>query len=879
GEVYRAKDTRLGRTVALKVLPRELSDHAERRERFEREARAISNLNHPHICVVHDVGEAKLEPKSRPRDDGADHSPLVSYLVMEYLEGETLADRLERGPLPLDQIVRYGIQIASALACAHRSGVVHRDLKPANVMLTASGAKLLDFGLATSAAPLPWVSAHNSEPGATTTRQKQRLTAEGVVLGTVHYMAPEQLTGVDTDPRTDIFSFGALLYEMATGRLAFDGSSAVSVIAAILEREPQSIRELEPRLPTQLERIVRTCLAKNPEDRFQTAHDLGLQLEWLPSELDGGDSSAVPRRPRPSRLWIAGAGAALLIAVLFGWLAGRSKPETARMVTAISPPPDATFRFAGDDSGPAVISPDGRHLVFVAADDEGRSLWLRSLQENRAARIPGTRGATFPFWSPDSRTVGFFAEEKLKRVDLDSGPPLELAPAPEGRGGTWSRDGIVVFAPTFDGELMRIDATGGKVSPVTRLDRTRHTTHRWPAFLEDGHRFLFLATNHAVSLRDRSEILLGDLRDPDFQRTVIPSASQAMADGDQLLYVRGETLVAQPFDRQGNVSGLPRPVAESVFVDPTTWRAGFSISGNGMLAHHPGGTSIGTRLVWFDRSGNRLGAVGERALIENVRISPDQRYAATDVGDSITNLWIYDLQTGLRRRLTYTAAADMLPLWSPDGTRIAFSSNRHGAFDLYLRNSDGTAGDTLLVRSRERKVASDWSPDGKYLVFNHGEPTADLWLLPLEGPPEPRPLVATPFDEYTAQFSPDGRWFAYTSHETGQQEIFIAPFPAAAPKWQISSVGGRVPRWRGDGRELFFLTQDDRMMAVTLDLRANVPEISPPRILFRTQVRPLGLSYDVTRDGQKFLINTLGEEGLQPLTLIQHWSARLNGND
>ncbi len=865
GEVYRARDTRLDRTVALKVLPSHLSDNEELRQRFEREAKTISALSHPHICALYDVGN----------QDG------VEYLVMEYIEGETLTDRLAKGPLPTEHVLRYGIQIADALDKAHRQGIVHRDLKPGNVMLTKSGVKLLDFGLAKlrAAAPGGVFSGVSVLP----TQADASLTAQGTILGTFQYMAPEQLEGKDADARSDIFALGAVLYEMATGNKAFVGKSQASLIAAILDSTPAPISTVQPMTPPALDRVVRTCLEKDPEDRWQTAHDVMLELKWI---AEGGSqvgllAPVVARRRSRERLaWIV-AGVLAAGTVALGIVELQRPRSTPRVVRSTVLPPDkGTFHFIGAGAGPVAISPDGRQLAFTARDPAGKDLlWIRPLESLIARPLPATDGATYPFWSPDSRFVGFFADGKLKKIEVAGGPPLSICDAPEARGGSWSRDGNILFEPHFREPIYRVSATGGKPVQVTKFDVSRReTTHRWPFFLPDGRHFLFFSGSHSTgAVSELDAIFVGSL-DGGKPKLLVNARSNAAYAGGHLLFVRQRLLLAQEFDAKGlRTTGEAFPIAERVQDDPGFFTAVFSVSDQGTLAYQESGGTTGlSQLAWFDRSGKKVDVLGDPADYWGPRIAPVGRRVAVGVGDP-GDIWIYDVARRVRTRLTFAAADDYGSTWSPDGTRVAFSSQRSGGGDLYAKVAAGTGADELLVTSKDFKVPNDWSPDGRFLVYvtYQGAPGSkgDLWLLSLSDR-KATPLVHTEFDEVEAAFSPDDNWFAYASNESGRFEVYVQPFPGPGGKWQVSTAGGVHARWRGDGRELFYLAPDGKIMSV--EIRAGQAfEAGVPRALFATSLKSdPGPQYDVSSDGQRFLLNVpVGDESAPPVTLVQNWTA------
>jgi serine/threonine protein kinase len=863
GEVYRARDTRLDRSVAIKVLPAHLADRPELRRRFEREARTVSSLNHPNICVLHDIGS----------ENGVD------FLVMELLEGTTLADRLTKGALPIPEALRYGTEIADALDRAHRQGVVHRDLKPGNIFLARrSGpssppiAKLLDFGLAKTSGPV--VGGDRVGPSMAPTIAP--LTTEGTILGTPQYMAPEQLEGKDADARTDIFAFGALLYEMVTGRRAFQGHTQVSVIAAIIEHDPPPVSSLQPVSPPVLDDLVKTCLAKSPDDRWQSMRDVLLQLKLIADRSGVSATTAALTGPAPSRLRLAWAAAAtLLVASLIMaemLMAGRRTPAATKLSFQVDIP-SLPINFTRS----LALSPDGNHLVGIGSSERGTTLQLRPLgsQETRVLFVSQNVGAgssVYPFWSPDGRFVAFFLIGKLLKVDIVGNPPQELCDAPVGRGGTWNRAGVILFAPAATGPLFQVSDSGGKPVQATELDGSRQeTAHRDPYFLPDGKHFLYLAVS---SKPENSGIYAGSLNSKERKRLLASGSKADFAAPGHILFMRGTTLMGQRFDPDRlELVGDPFRVAEPVAADPGTGTVGFTVSQQGMLAYQTA-ASAERHLLWFNRGGGRLGEVGEPSGNSSPALSPDlQHVAVTKTGD----IWLLDLVRGGSSRLTSDPALDSTPLWSPDGTRIVFNSNRGGrTFDLYVKNSGG-GREELLLKSDYQKYPEDWSPDGRSLLYTEVSPDTgfDLWTVPLTGGRKPQRVVQTPFLDIHGRFSHNGRWIAYASDESGRAEVYVQSFPVTGSKWKVSTAGGAQPRWRHDGKELFFLSLAGEAMAVDISTRkADVLEAGTPRKLF--QANPVAVvqgrnSWDVTPDGQRFLINSGG--AAPPITVVVNWLA------
>jgi len=855
GEVYRARDARLDRTVAIKVLRSPLSDSPELRQRFEREARAVSSLSHPHICALYDVGN----------HEGLD------YLVMEYLEGETLAARIRKGPLGTDDLLRYAMEIADALDLAHRQGLVHRDLKPGNIMLTRAGAKLLDFGLAKLMPPAG--GAHGATSGVTVTSP---LTARGTIVGTYPYMAPEQLEGAETDPRSDIFAFGCLLYEMATGHQAFEGKTQAGVIAAILEREPPSVSTLEPRTPPALDRLIRTCLAKDPGDRRQTMRDVLLDLKWI---SEGRSQAGLPavvaaRRRLGGRLgWIA-AAIFLLAAVALASIHYRSAQKEIRVVRASILAPVNTEYFLLDSfPGPASVSPDGRRLVFAAKEEsQPVQLWVRDLDSDAAHRLAGTEGAAYPFWSPNSHTIGFFADGKLRKIEAAGGQAFTLCDAENGKGGTWNRDGTILFASSAASAIYHVAAAGGEARPVTVIDTTQsRASHRFPHFLPDGRHFLFLARGAGVQGADT--LMVAALDGGVSQPLMLGESNTVYASGHLLFMTQG-TLMARRFDpRRRRFSGEAFPIAENVQYLAGASLGVYSASENGVLVYHAGGRDL-VELTWMDRDGRPIGTLGDPAGYRQPRISPDGRQVAAEIvdpGAGTTDIWICEVERGVRTRFSFDPAADESPLWSPDGSAIIYASARRGHLDLYRKPLAGSGGDEILVQSEHDKNPSDCSPDGRFVLY---DTEGDIWVLPLFGSRRPVPFIQTRFDEDGARFSPDGNWVVFASDLSGRWEVYLTPFRGPGQKWQISTGGGFFPGWPREDDQVWYVSTEYRLMVADVRLDGPVPRIGAPTELFSVLGANGGT---IAADGQRILLSWQSQFTASHLNLVVNWAEGLPG--
>jgi Tol biopolymer transport system component len=859
GEVYKARDTRLDRAVAVKILPPRLSSSVDARERFEREAKVISQLSHPHICALYDVGQ----------QDGTE------YLVMELLEGETLAARLEKGPLPIPQVLRLGVEVADALDKAHRQGIVHRDLKPGNVMLTASGAKLLDFGLAKA---LPPPLAPDGLSQSPTVSAAADLTREGALLGTFQYLAPEQLEGRPADARSDVFAFGVTLYEAATGRKPFVGASYPTLASAILGGEPPPISTVRMGSPPALDRLVRTCLVKDPERRWQTAHDVGLQLAAMAEERSSAPAPEGPA-PRPARFrWLPWAVAALALAVATVTALHRTRAPADAVAMpirfSVPPPPGRTF-VESYETVLFALSPDGSNLAFVAREPKGSDrLWLRPLSEVGARPLEGTDGAATVFWSPDGRSLAFVADGKLKRLDLPGGTPIPVCDVPRSIGlcGTWGRNGQILYGWAGNTSLYRVSMAGGKPEEAVRA-KTGEALG-WPRFLPDGERFLYLAYHPGIG---GGELMLaGPGVEP---RPVVAMASTFdYVDPGYLVFVRDGTLLGQRFDPvPGGVSGEPFAIAEHVHYFLSTGRATFAASRSGVLAY--ASESDRARLVWFDRSGRELGDAGAPSNYSRLRLSPDDREVLFDraqPGTGTFDLWSLDLARGIETRLTSDPGTEIGPLWLPGGKSLAFSAARGGAPHLFRKNLV-TGAEEELVPESMIQIANDVSPDGRSLAFTERteKDSFDVFLLPLSGERKKSPLLHSPFSEADLRFSPDGRFVAFDSDESGRSEVYVAPFPGAAERTRVSNGGGGLPRWSRSGRELFYLSADGHVVDVPVRTTPAL-EVGRPIPLFAIGGHGFWSEFEVSSDGRRFLAvvpTVIAEE--QPLTVLVNWPALL----
>ena len=849
GEVYRARDTRLDRSVAIKVLPAELAHRAELRARFEREAKTISSLNHPNICALYDVGD--------------------DYLVMELLEGENLADRIARGSVPIEQLLRTGIEIADALDKAHRRGIVHRDLKPANIMLTKSGAKLLDFGLAKES-PL----GGDVQTDATVAKA---LTSEGTIVGTFQYMSPEQLEGANADARTDIFALGAVLYEMATGRRAFEGKSRASLIASILGTQPPPIAQLRPTTPPALDRLVQACLAKDPDDRWQTAHDVMLDLRFVAeSSSAAGVPAPVARRRawRERSAWIV-AAAAVVAAVAIGVTTmKRTLPAGGLAQFAIDMPPNLTL-FPFDTKGVA-ISPDGTMIAFVAGDIQGKpSLYIRNLATTKITALAGTDDASFPFWSPDSSQLGFFAGQKLHRIDAKGGTTVTLCDAASARGGTWNRDGVIVFAPTLSSELYRISASGGRPERVTSFER-KPVRHRWPWFLPDGKRFLYGAGD---------DLMAGSL-DGKLHKQIVTNVSNAVfAPPDRLVFSRGAVLMSQRFDPDAlTISGEAAPLPFGNVANMGSKQLSIvSASENGTLAFLPAPEGA-TRLVWVDAKGHEDGEIGDAGSYDDAALSPDgKRVAVVRSAPDGKDIWLVDASNGSSSRFTFHPGQYGFPCWSRDSKQIAFFLQMDATGQVCTKSLD-SAERTPVLMSKMWQIPNDYSPDGTTLLTFVQTPSAagDLYTLILGPKPAMTPFVATPFDESEASFSPDGRWVTYQSNESMRNEVYVRRYPLGPEQWQISNAGGESPLWSPDGKELYYAA-GDTIMHVPISGGVSLNP-GTPAPLFRIPGHPAPrLSGSVSRpvisgitpDKQHFLFRLGTEQGLPSINVVLNWRKAL----
>jgi serine/threonine protein kinase len=867
GEVYAARDIQLARDVAIKVLPATYSANEDHLRRFEQEACAASSLNHPNILSIYDVGT----------HDG------TFYLVSELLKGETLRQRSGGVALGQRRVIDYALQIANGLAAAHEKGIIHRDLKPENIFITNDGrVKILDFGLA----KLTQLGGDQAQTDIPTRRVD---TAPGVLIGTVGYMSPEQLKGHPIDQRSDLFSFGAILYEMLSGRRAFHRESPAETMSAILKEDPPEVSDSNKAVSPALERLVNHCLEKNPESRFHSARDLVFALEALSGSTITSQPDAAPpalsgnTRWRNRFPWIVAGLLAVLAALAFlvPYLRPTQKEEIHAVRLTIPPPPKGVISTLS-------VSPDGQRVVYGAPNADGKQvLWLRSLDSATAQPLPGTDNPFFTtFWSPDSRNLAFVSstDNKLKRIDVTGGVPQNIANAPNGRGGTWNRDGVIVFAPASEGPLARVSAAGGAVSEVTALDESRgEISHRFPWFLPDGRHFLFFARGATY---EGNSICVGSLDAKESKRLINADSGAVYSPPGYLLYVREGTLMAHEFDLDRlEVKGEPIAIADAVIgFDVTSNLARFSISETGVLVYYGGSDFNKADLIWVDRQGKQVGTVAKAADYGYIRLSRDDKRLVIALRDPSTrwDVWILDLAHGGQTRFTFDSGNEIFPIWSPDGGRIAFSSNRDGHVNMYQKSSNGSGNEEQILVSSEAEFCNDWSTDGQFIAFHKLSPQtrADIWIVPLSGDRKPFAYLETPFGERDARFSPNGRWIAYVSDETGPREVYVQSFPIGRGKWQISRGGGGPPTWRRDGKEIFYVS-GDKLMSVEVKMDGDTFEAGTPQPLFEVRGAALpgglgGAAFDATTDGQRFLIGVpMQEATFLPITVVLNWAADL----
>jgi eukaryotic-like serine/threonine-protein kinase len=874
GEVHAARDTRLDRTVAIKILPATLAADPSFRERFEREARTLSRLNHPNICTVYDVG----------RDAGVD------YLVMEYLEGRTLAAVLEQGPMPVDEALRVARQVADALIAAHRHGIIHRDLKPANVLIVGAGsrgggtAKLVDFGLAKQAAVAVASTMETQVPEPT---RAAPLTGTGMILGTFQYMAPEQVEGHDADARTDIWGFGCLLYEMLTGRRAFDGATQASLIAAILERQPAPVDLPDAALTPALNRLIAACLEKDPDERFQSMRDVRRELDWIPEA--GIARTVVPAGGWSSRwrMAVAAVTGMLLIAgtaavVIDMQPAANSGPPVA--FTVGIPARGYTMgpagAFGGAGSGMPAVSPDGSRIAYLAHTATQTSIWIRELSRLEPQAVRGTSGATGLFWSPDGASIGFFANGKLKTVHLPTGREEMVCDAPSGFGGSWGADGTILFSPAERSAIYRVDAHGGTPTAVTTIVSGAEQSHRWPQFLPDGRHFLFMPWSDGSTKR---AVMLGSL-DGAAPRKLFDSQSGGVLAGDHILFVvdTPPRVMAWGFDPQTReLRGSAFRLVDDDNVD-YHWVTGEpNASAAGATLAYTTGKYRRSQLTWVDRTGRTAGTVGEPGVYFDPSLSNDGSLLAVerfDAGRGSGDIWTVDLARGAFSRLTSAAGYETTPVWSPDG-RVAYGSDQTEIPNIFVKSPTGASAEEVLIASGSRGFPTDWSRDGRHVVFmlNGGTTQNDIWLFET-GSRQMRPLIASPFAEGWGRISPDGQWIAYASNESQQPEIYVQSFPAGGVKLQVSTSGGGQPQWRSDGRELFYIAPDNTVMAAGIRAAPGRLEASKPEVLFTANVdqsKSIRNQYAVTPDGQRFLLLSLVDGHTSPVVAILNWRGLL----
>lgn len=884
GIVFKARDTMLDRFVALKFLPLELTQDPRARERFVHEARAASALNHPNVCVIHEIQEHEQQ----------------LFIVMDFVDGQTLRDK--KNSVSIKQAIDIGIQTADGLIAAHEKGIVHRDIKPENIMIRRDGiVQIMDFGLAKLRGAV------------------SRLTKEGSTVGTIGYMSPEQIQGQDVDHRSDIFSFGVLLYELLTGQFPFRGAHETALAYEIVNVDPVPMSSIRPEIDPDLDAIVLECLEKDPGERTQSMAQVAVDLKRFKRASSRQRTSRVTSA-RPDLALPAGSAQPLrrstpLQASHLGWIVAavsfigmtvfgllyfnRPSGEGRSVCSSILAPDGFTFAIqsGGVGEGHLALSPDGSMLAFVAVDSSGTTrMMVRALHSHTAKALPTTEGAFYPFWSPDNRYIGFFQSGKMKKIDPTGGPALTICDVADGRGGSWNQDGTVIFSPSGASPLYQVPAVGGTVIPLTRLDVSRRqSSHRWPFFLPDGKHFLYFSRSHFGGIEREDDACVVAALDGTLNRRLMPAKGNVVYASGHLVYLRERTLMAHAFDL-GNLetSGDAIPIADPVEYDLGFNRAVFSVSQNGELIYQMGSNHTGIQLEWFDRRGRPLGKIG--GLVGEFQIadcSADGTKLAYDPYLSRNmDIWIYEVARRLQTRFTFDPSVDQFPVWSPDGSRIVFSSDRRGHLDLYEKTTSGAGTEELLVESLEEKFPTSWSSDGRFITYTVYDNVrmGDLWILPLDGDRKPFPFLQTEFEEYFGQFSPDSRWMAYESNESGIWELYVRPFlgadgkPAISQtrKWQVSTssaASSNISKWNRNGKELFYLSNDNMLMAAEVKATSSSFDVGEVRPLFHVQASGTVTFFDVAPDAQKFLMGVrVSEQSVPLLTLVTNWDAKLSKN-
>ncbi|MDD5543057.1 MAG: protein kinase [Acidobacteriia bacterium] len=864
GEVYRARDSKLNRDVALKFLPETFVADAERLGRFEREARVLASLNHANIASIY----------------GVEDSTRNKALVMELVEGPTLADRIAKGPIPIDEVLPIAKQICEGLEYAHERGVVHRDLKPANIKISIDGVvKILDFGLAKALEE----NVASSDPSTSPTLS-HLATQAGIILGTAAYMAPEQAKGRPVDRRSDIWAFGCVLYEMLTGKPMFTGETVTDVLAAVVRAEPEWPL-LPPNTPDGIHRLLRRCLQKEAKQRLQAIGDARLVLEEAASGAPEDRFQVVPGPTGASsaRSWVV-AGALLLA---FAGMAGGAllwwrSPQPLNLEVSILPPEKTRFTLMSDDaSGPVALSPDGKQIAFVASDDKSNGrIYIRSLDHKEANPVPGTEGATYPFWSADGKSLGFFSGGKLRRVAVSGGPVLDICSVLRPRGGSWGEDGTILFAPDVTTGIFRVSAEHGATPVQVTTLSTAHTTNRWPVLLPDEKHFLYLASNHSQPLASGTNGIYFASLDGKVNRFVVPAESNPVFAHDHLLWVQDGTLLAQNFDPgTGRISGQAVPLVQTVGYCLSTWRAAFDASNNGVLVYQSGTATKNSELLVLGRDGQTQLALNEANRVQDIRLSPDGHSAAILVANPSLNIWILNLDKGTRRRFTFETTTDGMA-WSRDGREIYYVSLSQ-SYRLFREAVDGSGKKDLILESPNSLHVSDVSVDGRYLLFEQPYKTlpTTTWVMPLNSGGQPRPLINDLIGSHAGRFSPDGQWILYSTPETGHFELYATSM-ARGGKLQLTSSGAIWSRWSSDGKKIFYESPDRSVYEMPVTETSDTLQPAPPRLLFKTpelsSTSFYTISWDVSRDGQRFMVNSTDERSDEfSATLLLNWPAIL----